>query len=354
MKLRSLVDKASELVKNNLSGEPNFTSPEIISEKLGEYESRFKDIETFKDVSLKNPKLSDFSNRRLLALGATGGAAAGGAIGTLKGLSDLGQDQITLKTATEIKPVLTPKLTGYSDELVPITKQYPVYDSDGNIVSYTSEVIKYSHKFTANMTDEKIGEQKITSGSLEHSNSGIPWVEGLRYAVIGAGIGTVGAAGVILMRKITGQDGLGLPGPVGSSKNDAKIIAGAGIAGTVLGGGAGYLSSAVEKSHAAVNFSVTNKVPLYEDKAVGQIPADHDHAASTYVQCPHSKVDVVRNVPAVKSILGIKSIQFEENTQTLSAQPRFSEAKAITSGMFLGGLLGVASGVFLTILNKVV
>lgn len=330
-----------------------------------------KPVEVSVEGSYKN-----LSTKDKLILGAAGGAAVGGGFGMLKGVVENMGDGATANVQWETHDILDPKVEIDTQKLnIPGTTE--VATADGlQKVEVPGASVKYH--FEPKITYEKIGEYKTPVSSEAALEQGhMAAVEGLKYAGIGAVVGTAATAAYVGLEKLKNKGDEEKPGEVTQVKygDETKTVIKAGLTGAAIGGAVGAVDGLMEQGRAGTQ-TIEWKTPVIEQGVkIGEVPKDAsvmirqdvEYAPDAFKNSQlyrdpskfdldkHMKkadeVDVTGNKPD-KNLLG--QVKMEEHSQELKAQARYGMVGSVLGGIALGGVLGVVSGVALNILKKMV
>jgi len=330
-----------------------------------------KPVEVSVEGSYKN-----LSTKDKLILGATGGAAVGGGFGMLKGVVENMGDGATANVQWETHDILDPKVEVDTQKLnIPGTTE--VATADGlQKVEVPGASVRYH--FEPKITYEKIGDYKTPvnpEAALEQGHMAA--VEGLKYAGIGAVVGTAASAAYVGLEKLKNKGDEEKPGEVTQVKygDETKTVIKAGLTGAAIGGAVGAVDGLMEQGRAGTQ-TIDWKTPIMEQNVkIGEVPQDAsvmirqdvEYAPDAFKNSQlyrdpskfdldkHMKkadeVDVTGNKPD-KNLLG--QVKMEEHSQELKAQARYGMVGSVLGGVALGGVLGVATGVALNILKKMV
>ncbi len=330
-----------------------------------------KPVEVSVEGSYKN-----LSTKDKLILGATGGAAVGGGFGMLKGIVENMGDGATANVQWETHDILDPKVEVDTQKLnIPGTTE--VATADGlQKVEVPGASVRYH--FEPKITYEKIGDYKTPvnpEAALEQGHMAA--VEGLKYAGIGAVVGTAASAAYVGLEKLKNKGDEEKPGEVTQVKygDETKTVIKAGLTGAAIGGAVGAVDGLMEQGRAGTQ-TIEWKTPIMEQNVkIGEVPQDAsvmirqdvEYAPDAFKNSQlyrdpskfdldkHMKkadeVDVTGNKPD-KNLLG--QVKMEEHSQELKAQARYGMVGSVLGGIALGGVLGVATGVALNILKKMV
>jgi hypothetical protein len=311
-----------------------------------------------------------------LILGASGGAVVGGALGAAKGF--LGASApFTVDPHWETHAINTQSVTFDQSRLqIPGTTQ--VATSNGlQDVNVPNAAIRYH--FDPKVETKQVGDYK-TPGSVDThhpftTNSLVGAAEG---AAVGALGGVALTAGFVLVQHLRGKDQpSGQPTENVSFGDEKKTIAKTAALGAAVGGGIGALDGLLEHARAGATQTIEWDTPVYQHTTIGQVPQDASIIVRSDVRYAndafndsklyHSpsqfnledylkhgpKVDVSGDVPE-KHILGIGGYKMEHHTQTYTSEARYGVGTTVVGGIVLGGLVGVAAGVAINVIRKVV
>jgi len=372
-------------IKQNITGNrgSGYTSDRQLDQQGDQIKNDINNIKDTVDQLNKPVEVSlegsydNLSKKDKLILGATAGAVVGGGVGALKGMVEAAGDGMKLDPHWETHDINQPKVSVETvKQNIPGTTQ--VATADGlQDVQVSNASLRYH--FEPKITYEKVGEYK-TPGTVEpkfeFTTNAV--MEGAKFAAIGAGVGVVGTAAYMALEHIKHKDDKpDAKPPVEVTYGDEKkTIIKAGVVGAVVGGAVGAVDATMEKIRATGSETIKWEVPVMEKNVkIGEVPQDasvmirqdvrySDDAfknsklyndPSKFDLEKHMKkaetVDVMGDKPDKKLLGGVK---MEEKSATYKAEARYGMVGSVLGGIALGGVLGVASGVALNILKKMV
>ena len=299
-------------------------------------------------AGLKAPTFRDVSNKQVVMASAGAGAVLGG----LGGILTAGGGNIT-ETVMDINEQ---SLNGHGFS----TEFFTYGGTPQNPKGW--EV----HTDALPLKNEKVGEYTVREASAGGAGNmlvsgGIGLATG---ALAGAGVGLA----IVVGRKALGKDYNGTAAR--ETEGDNKVLIGSGIAGAVIGAGAGAISSMVGSS------TYETQSIAMETKVLGQIPAGPeffvpnngelevprtpesvsdlmDTRVRTLERRGYQGIDAIRGkdvtgeVPARK-LLGGLDIKTEEKSTGSGA----SLLGSMAGGAAVGAVAGVAGGVLINVLRK--
>lgn len=342
-----------------------------------------KDVDQIKDRvdHLKEPVnvsvqagYNDLSMRDKAILGASGGAVVGAGLGALKGILTASAP-MTVNANWQTHAITQPTLS-----FDPIRMQVPgvtqVATANGlQDVTVPNAAVRYH--FEPTVGEKPIGEYKTPGNvNVQHDFTTNSLVGAAEGAAIGAVGGVAFTAGYLVLRHLRGQDAQ--PGKTPTNVdfgNEKKTIAMSGAAGAAIGGLVGAADGLLEKSRAGAVQTIQWDTPIIKHEVIGSVPKDasilirqdvrYDQNAFTGSQVfndPNKfklddytkhgpKVDVQGDVPQ-KNLLG--SVKMEHHTQDVTSSARYGVATTVVGGIVLGGLVGVAAGIAINVIRKIV
>lgn len=297
---------------------------------------------------LKAPTFRDVSNKQIIV----GGAAAGATLGGLAGIVTSGGGNISSQTL----PIMEQSLDGHGFR----TEFFTYGGTPQNPKGW--EV----HTDALPLKNEKVGEYTVREASAGGASNvllsgGLGLATG---ALVGAGVGLA----VVGARKVLGKDYNGTE--TRQTEGDNRVLIGSGIAGAVIGAGAGALSSIVGSSTYETQ-SIT-----METKVLGQIPAGPEffvpnNGELTVPRTPESVAELmdtrVRTLES-RGYQGIDAIRGKDVTGQVPERNLFGKIKieteekstgsgasllgSMAGGAAVGAITGVAGGVLINVLRK--
>ncbi|MCE1245797.1 MAG: hypothetical protein LWY06_04040 [Firmicutes bacterium] len=354
--IRNMAGSVGNWVKSNITGDegvsrdykPNDSGLKDITDSYDRIEDRVdkvgKDLDKIGEkAELRPPRLSDFSDKDLVVVGAAGGAAIGGALGMADGVLQTALDEAKINVTETKHDIQKPVLKGFDGKLAEDK------DSAGSLQGY-------NHTFSPRIEYQKVGTFETKEAQVTHSvNAESPVSEGIKNmvagAAIGGGLGVALAVGRKIMKK--GQFEGRQDRPI---EGEGKVIAaGAGLGaagGAVLGG----LGAMIEAGHGEGK-EISWKQPIMEKMTLGQMPQDHYHSVFEVVKETNvPNRDVVLEGPKMeKGLLGIgESPAMEKITKTVEVAPRYGIMSQVLGGTILGAVGGALAGVVVNVLRKIV
>lgn len=301
------------------------------------------------DTKLRPPALKNFKNGELIMLGAGVGAAVGGGLGLADSLitSAVARPEVVI-SETKV-PVYSEKLTGSTFTEVPRYDEQPVFNSSGQQVGTTRELVGWDVRHTPSIEQDKIGEYTTRTHEVKTTGSGSPLTSGLIGMGIGMGVGAGLGALVAVSRNAIGQ---------GYEEHDRREVKGetqllvkTGAVGALIGGGFGLLNGLVESNN-AVHQSYNTESVVTENRVLGQIPADYFKSAlSSNGDNNPGTVNVEREVPKT-GFFGRPDIN--KNEVEVNQDGRFGLVGGVVGGVVVGGIAGVGIGVALNVLRRTI
>lgn len=355
--IKGMANKVTGWVKRNVSGNEKVTGKDYtpkdrqareINDNLSRIEDRVdridSDISKIADTSeLRPPKLSDFSDKELVIVGATGGAVVGGAMGMAEGVIDTALDDPKIEITKTEHDINKPILKGYDH------KQIERKDSAGYLQGY-------DHKFTPRIEYEKVGDYTVKEGKVVHTVDGdSPVMSGVKGMITGTLLGGGIGVAITVARKIMKKGGY-VPREDREIEGQGKVIAATtamGTAGGAVLGGVGALIEAGQAGDKEISF----KQPVMEKQTIGQIPQDiHQSIYDVFKEHEVPKHDVTVEAPKMeKGFLGIgEKPAMEKVTETIEIKSRFGFMGQVVGGAVIGAIGGALAGIMVNILRKII
>ncbi len=301
------------------------------------------------DTKLRPPALKNFKNAELIMLGAGVGGAIGGGLGIADSLitSAVARPEVVI-SETKV-PIFSEKLTGSTFVEVPRYDEQPVFNSSGQQVGTTRELVGWDVRHTPSITQERIGEYTQRTHEIKTPGSGSPLTSGLVGLGIGMGVGAGLGALIAVGRKAVGQ---------GYEEHERREVKGetqllikTGAVGAVIGGGVGLLNGLMESNN-AVSQSYNTEAPVTEHRVLGQIPSDYFKSAlSANGGNTPGTVNIERDVPKT-GFFGRPEV--DKNEVQVQQDGRFGLVGGLVGGVVVGGIAGVGIGVALNVLRRTI
>ncbi|MBT9583145.1 hypothetical protein IV102_07340 [bacterium] len=304
-----------------------------------------------KDTALQPPSLSNVKDAQLLVMGATAGAAVGGGVGLVSNLLTSWAAQPSIDVTTTTHDVSRPTLAGNTERRDEVSKPVTKYDQNGNPYQGT-QLTGWDVKHQASFKTEKAGEYTTQEYKVNNAGVSSPVFDALGGMAIGAGIGTLLAGGVIVTRKLTGK-GEYVPHEGRKTEGDLKVMAKMAGVGAIGGAAIGGLSGLLAGGN-SVTKTITNQTPVFENKVLGQIPADyHQPVHQSSVPSPGTQ-SVNGQVPVMEGgVLGVgKHVKVTEQKEIVTAGGGLNLMTGMLGGAVAGAGIGVAAGVLTNVLRK--
>ena len=328
------------------------------------------------DVSVEG-SYKNLSKKDKIILGATGGAAVGGAFGMAKGMIENMGDTAAMNVEWESHNIMEPSVE-FETQKVNIPGTTEVATMDG-LKTETVPNASIKYHFEPKISYEKVGEYKTPINPEAALESGsVAAMEGLKYAGIGAVVGAAGTAAYMGLAKLKNKgDEEQEQGEVTNVKygDETKTVIKAGLTGAAIGGAAGAIDGLMEQGRAGTQTIEWETPVMKENVTIGEVPQDASVMVRQDVEYAQDafkdsklyndpsefdldkhirkadEIEIKGDTPEKKLLGGVK---MEEHSQEFKAEPRYGMVGSILGGVALGGVLGVASGVALNILKKMV
>jgi hypothetical protein len=348
-----------------------------IQKDLDDLAGKVDELKKPVEVSLEGG-FEGLSAGRKLMLGAAGGAAVGGVLGSAHGfLSPIG-DKVELQVSWDTHPI-------HEDSLRVIPERSQIsglssqVTSEGVIDVAVKGGIRYD--FRSHIVQSQVGEYQTPTGvSMERSDSSNVTLSGLMGLGVGAGVGLVATGALMAVQKLRAEeDGASPPtddNPLVTGR-EVKQMAALGAMGAVGGAGLGALSGWMEQNRASgLTQEVDWKTPVMKTSEIGTVPEsasilirhDLDYGDSlknSQIYRDPSEFDldkhmkdaagrVVRGTTPERSLAGLGPIEMEEHSQTYEVKPNTTMLGAALGGALVGGVVGVAVGVGYTTLQRMI
>ncbi len=318
-----------------------------IEDNLGKVKGDLDRID--EDTKLRPPSLKNFKNGELIMLGAGVGGALGGGLGLADSMitSAVARPEVVVHE-TKV-PIFSQKLTGSTFVEVPRYDEQPVFNSSGQQVGTTKELVGWDVRHTPSISSEKIGDYTQRTHEIKTSGSGSPLTSGLVGMGIGMGIGAGLGALVAVSRKFVGQ---------GYEEHDRRPVKGetqllikTGAVGAVIGAGVGALNGLMEGNN-AIHQTYNNETPVTEHRVLGQIPGDFFKSAlSANNGNTPGTVSVERDVPKT-GFFGRPEV--DKHEVQVNQDGRFGLVGGLVGGAVVGGIAGVGIGVAINVLRRTI
>lgn len=302
-------------------------------------------------TELKPPSLSNVKDSQLLVLGATAGAAVGGGVGLVSNLLTSWAAQPSIDVTTTTHDVNRPTLVGNTERRIEVTKPVTKYDQNGQPYQGT-QLTGWDVKHQPSFRNERAGSYETQEYKINNAGVSSPVFDALGGMAIGAGVGTLLAGGVIITRKLTGK-GEYVPHEGRKTEGDLKVLAKMAGMGAVGGAAIGGLSGLLASGN-SVTKTIVNQTPVFENKVLGQIPADyHVPVHQANVPTPGTQ-DVTGQVPVMEGgVLGVgRHVKVTETRETVTAGGGLNLMTGMLGGAVAGAGIGVAAGVLTNVLRK--
>ncbi|MBM3461485.1 MAG: hypothetical protein FJX76_05240 [Armatimonadetes bacterium] len=311
-----------------------------------------KDLDRIdREAEIQPPRLSDFSTKDLVLVGGTAGAVLGTSAGALNGLTNTWLDTPKINVTETTHVIREPVYKGFTETLQPDVTRVPIYDGNGNVLRYEESTRGNWHRFTPQIEYKEVGEYKVPSAQVEHTNNGSnAVVDGFKGMLIGGAVGAGIGAAVAVTRHFTGQ---GAGGKQPREVDDqGKVIAVTTAGGAVIGAGVGLLSGLLERAH-STSERLEWKEPVMVSREIGQMPADHYHSIFGVTrESDVARVPVNADGPRMeRGLFGMKP-DMVGHSREINADPRFGIAGQVAGGAVLGAMGGVAAGVGINLMRK--
>lgn len=320
----------------------------------------------------------NLSTKDKFVLGAAGGAAVGGTLGAVKGMLDAAGDAMNPKVEWETHKIIDPKVTGVETVKQDISGKTTVATADGLKEMETSGASVRYH-FEPKIEYKEIGEYKTPKsidGKFAFTTNSV--IEGAKGAAMGAVVGVAGTAAYVALDKIRHKD-------EGEEKkeavnvnygDDTKTIIKSGAIGAAVGAGVGLVDATWEKLRTGGEQVIKWEVPKMETGVkIGEVPQDAsvmirqdvkyapDAFKDSQLYNDPSKFDLEKHMKHAeeievkgdrpdKNLLG--QVKMEEKSQAVTSEARYGVVGTVLGGAVLGGVIGVASGVAMNVLKKMV
>lgn len=324
---------------------------------------------------------NNLSTKDKIVLGTSVGAVAGGAFGVLKGtLQNMGDGATNLQNIDWVHHDIEMPKVDYTHQMqnIPGTTQVATVDGLQKVQVDNASV---RHHFEPKITTEKIGEYKTPPENLKAQMEGghMAAIEGLKFAVIGAGVGAAGTAAYVGLKKL--KDKGDAPQteehkPVDIKFGDEKkTLIKSTLVGAGLGAAFGAIDGALEQGRAGKEITIEWKEPVMEHNVtIGKVPQDATVMVRDDVQYSQdafkdskfynkpSDFNLDKHIKKAESVeikgdkpdKGLLGVKMEDKSQTFQAEARYGMVGSIFAGTVLGGALGFVSGVALNTLKKMV
>lgn len=326
------------------------------------------------DVNLQGG-YNTLSQRDKLALGATGGAVVGGALGAARGL--LGASAPFSVNANWQSHEIVNSTVSFDQSRIQVPGTTQVATPHGlQDVTVPNAAIRYH--FEPKVETAKAGEYR-TPGTVESqraftTNTLVGAAEG---AAVGALGGVALTAGFMVVQHLRGKDTQTKPTENINFGDEKKTIITSGATGAAIGGAVGLIDGLIEKARAGTTQTLEWDTPVMNHQVIGHVPQDavvmvrqdvrYDQNALSGAQVFNTpskfnlddylkhatQVDVQGDVPE-RHILGIGGFKMDHHTQDVHAEARYGLGTTVVGGIVVGGLVGVAAGVAVNVIRKVV
>lgn len=304
-----------------------------------------------KETQLKPPSLSNVKDSQLLVMGATAGAAVGGGIGLASNLLTSWAAQPSVDVTTTTHDVNRQVLVGHTEKRDEVNKPVTKYDQNGQPYQGT-QLTGWDVKHQPSFRNEKAGEYTTQEYRVNDGGISSPVFDALGGMAIGAGVGTLLAGGVIVTRKLTGK-GEYVPGEGRKTEGDLKVLGKMAAVGAVGGAAVGGLSGLLASGN-SVTKTVTTQTPVFEQKVLGQIPADYHVSVYQSGATSPGTQEVRGQVPVMEGgVLGVgRHVKVTEQTETVTAGGGLNLMTGVLGGAVAGAGVGLAAGVLTNVLRK--
>lgn len=295
--------------------------------------------------------------RDYAVLGATAGAFAGAAIGTVAGFNS--QQTNNIEEVWKTRNINHPEMNGYSHSAVPVfdTDCTPP-DSEGR-QQCTTEIEGWWHNYSPNIHNRVVGT--FEEPTFQNTNFLEPLMGGLIGAVGGGAVGLAAGIGVAaLQRTLQEKSGKAAPKPVElkpevkealTSRTGIAVMTGAVLgvgAGALLGSRAGNIELGAQQIH-----NRTWSIPVTQSETLGYIPPSHYEHNWTGFPLPlggsrSATQPVNRQVPVYNRSGQPRLTHTNETFKTNRYGPVFG---GIAGGL-MGAGVGLAAGVAFGVTDK--
>lgn len=318
-----------------------------IEDNLGKVKGDLDRID--EDTKLRPPALKNFKNGELIMLGAGVGAAVGGGLGLADSLITSAVAHPEVVVSDTKVPIFSQKLTGSTFVEVPRYDEQPVFNSSGQQVGTTRELVGWDVRHTPSLSQEKIGDYTTRTHEIKTSGHGSPLTSGLVGMGIGMGVGAGLGALIAVGRKAIGQGYEEQERrPV---KGETQMLIKTGSVGAVIGGGVGLLNALVESNN-AVHQTYTTETPVTEHKVLGTIPADFFKSA---LSANNGNTPGTRAIEADVPKTGFFGRpEVDKHEVQVNQDARFGLVGGLVGGVVVGGIAGVGIGVAINVLRRTI
>jgi hypothetical protein len=282
-------------------------------------------------------------------MGAGVGAAIGGGLGLADSLITSGIARPEVVVSETRVPVFSQKLTGSTFVEVPRYDEQPVFNSSGQQVGTTRELVGWDVRHTPSITQEKIGEYTTRTHEVKTTGSGSPLTSGLIGMGVGMGIGAGLGALIAVSRNAIGQ---GYEEQQRREvKGETQLLIKTGTVGALIGGGVGLVNGLMESNN-AINQSYNTETVVTEHRVLGTVPADYFKSAlsSNGGNTPGTRT-IEADVPKT-GFFGRPDT--DKHEVQVNQDGRFGLVGGIVGGVVVGGIAGVGIGVALNVLRRTI